>query len=112
MKDLSEKIKDYVKLQLEIRDEAVAEIKEAVANNNGKIEFDTDDDNEYMRIPCNGNMNDVIHSLEWEDGSVSVVLDDTCLPLGYMLADDVIDLYDMLFNYTLPRIEAEKKENK
>lgn len=112
MKNLNEKIANYVKLQLEIRYEALAEIKEAVASNNGKIEFDHDDDNEYMSIPCNGNMNAVIHSLETEHGTIYVMLDGTWLPLDYMPTDEVIDLYDMLFNYTMPRIEAEKKENK
>lgn len=104
MKNLNKKIKEYTKLQYEIMSYADCEIKEAVANNNGKIEFDTNDD-EYMSIPCNGNMNAVIHSLEMIDGRVNVVLDDTWLPLDYMPADQVIDLYDMVFNSALPRIE-------
>ena len=105
MENLQKRIEKYAKLQCEIRNEAAYEIKEAVIRNDGKIEFDPNDDNEYMSIPCNGNMDAVIHSLEMDEGRVSVMLDDTWIPLDYMLADEVIDLYDMLFNYTLPRIE-------
>jgi len=108
MENLQEKIENYTKLGRELRKEIAIKIKEIVKENDGKIELDNYEDNEYMSIVFNGNIDSIIYDIHFENNDFKLKTENGELSLELLMPCEIIDLYEVLVNHTLPRIKREK----
>lgn len=107
MENLQERIDNYNNLGLELTKEVLEKIKELVIKNDGEIILDSDDEDQYFTIPCEGDLNSIVYSIVFTNGDVYVNSEHERVMLKHLPGQDIVDLYTTLNKYTLSDINTE-----